>query len=96
MRGAKPIRRADREQVIEFFRQAYIEFSPVTRAIAESSRELVWDYGIHPKDAIHVATALDAEINVFNTFDKKLINKSKNFDSLSIEAPQIGQATLFS
>ena len=94
-KGSKPILRNDRERVIKFFRQEYFEISPLTRPIAESSRELVWDYGIHPKDAIHVATALDAEVALLNTFDKKLISKGRHLDHLSIAAPQVGQARLF-
>ncbi len=43
---------------------------------------MVWDRGIKPKDAIHIATALDAHrlmdkgIEQFDIFDKGLIKKS--------------------
>jgi hypothetical protein len=38
----------------------------------------VWDKNVHPKDAIHLATALnqDVEIDQFDTFDEALIKIS--------------------
>jgi predicted nucleic acid-binding protein len=48
----------------------------LTRRLAEAAREMVWDYGIAPKDAIHVATALSLRVSVLNTFDAGLIRKS--------------------
>jgi predicted nucleic acid-binding protein len=37
---------------------------------------LVWNHGIRPKDAIHVATALDAGALALETFDDGLLKKS--------------------
>ena len=97
LRGSQPIARKDRERVEAFFKRAYIATSPVTRAIAELSRELVWDHGIRPKDAIHVATALDTQVESLHTFDKKLIAKNRRIGEppLVIERPQRFPASLF-
>ena len=59
-----------------FFRRSYIRVRAVTRSVAEAAQTVVWDYDIRPKDAIHVATALDAKITVLETFDENLISKS--------------------
>ena len=54
---------------------------------------MVWDHGIEPKDALHVATALSAKVDVFNTFDQPLINKSLQVGDpkLLIEIPKVAQ-----
>ena len=49
----------------------------VTRVVSESAQELVWDHGVRPKDAIHVATALEAQVQALETFDDGLLKKSE-------------------
>lgn len=57
---------------------------------------MVWDHGIEPKDALHVATALSAKVDVFNTFDRPLIGKNLTIGDpkLLIEIPQVAQRDL--
>ena len=79
-----------KKAVIEkFFKSPYISVENVTRHISENARDLVWDNGIRPKDAIHVATALHRKIPVLNTFDRQLLGKNKQIGSppLCIEKP---------
>jgi predicted nucleic acid-binding protein len=70
-----PIASDSRETIRRFFLRSYIVVVGVTRFIAEDARDLVWDQGINPKDAIHVATALYAEVPRLETFDEGLIKK---------------------
>ena len=51
----------------------WIAVVTVDRPIAERARELVWNHRVQPKDAIHVATALDSDVEQFDTYDGKLI-----------------------
>jgi predicted nucleic acid-binding protein len=76
LRGRVPLPKAVRRKVADFFKNEYISIRNVTRRVAEAARDLVWDHGIKPKDAIHVATALDARLALMNTFDEDLIRKS--------------------
>jgi len=76
LRGRLKIAQADRIKVDSFFRNDYIVVRNITRRISEAARELVWDHGVKPKDALHVATALDAGLQLLNTFDRDLIKKS--------------------
>lgn len=96
LRGHQPIPADKRQQVIDFFKLSYIIPMSITRRIAEDSRDLVWDHGIDPKDALHVATAIKAKVDVFNTFDRPLIDKSLKVGSpkLLIEAPKVAQGAL--
>lgn len=67
---------SQRLAVEQFFRHDYIAVQNLTRRLAETARAVVWDYGVAPKDAIHVATAMSAEVSFLNTFDIDLIKKS--------------------
>lgn len=73
--------------VRRFFRRSYIRIRAVTRGISETAQDVVWDHDIRPKDAIHVATALDAKISILETFDKGLIGKS-GACGLTVRTPQ--------
>lgn len=94
--GHEPISSDKRQQVIDFFKRSYIITMSITRRTAEKSRELVWDHGIKPKDALHVTTALLAKVDVFNTFDQSLIGKSLTVGNppLLIEIPKVKQGDL--
>ncbi len=76
LRGRDKIPPENRDKVESFFRQEYIVVRNITRRIAESARSFVWDYGVAPKDALHVATAIDAKLPLLNTFDQGLHKKS--------------------
>lgn len=93
LRGHPPLAADRKKQVIDFFKRSYIVPVSITRRIAEDSRELVWDHGIKPKDALHVATALYGNIELLNTFDEDLLKKSLTVGDpkLRIELPQIDQ-----
>jgi predicted nucleic acid-binding protein len=68
---------ADRAGVVRrFFRRSCIRVCNVTRKISEDAQTLVWDHGIKPKDAIHVATAIHFKLDTLETFDDGLIAKS--------------------
>lgn len=76
LRNAPPIPKDRADIVRKFFRRSTIRLRNVTRFISEEAQTLVWDYGIKPKDAIHVATAIEAKVPTFETFDDGLIVKS--------------------
>lgn len=96
LKGKPPLPAEKKEQIVRFFRRSYIGTISVTRKIAEDGRDLVWDHGIRPKDAIHVASALAAKANVLNTFDNRLINKNGKIGNptLIIEPPKVKQGDL--
>ena len=87
MRNSPKISKDKATLVRRFFRRSYIKIRGVTRSIAERAQDVVWDNDIRPKDAIHVATALDAKCIALETFDIALINKS-GILGLTIRTPQ--------
>ncbi len=97
LKGKDPIPQADREKVRGFFQNDYIVVYDVDRTIAELAQDVVWDHGVKPKDAIHVATALSTsasvEIEQFDTFDGHLIGLSGKIGqpALTIGRPDLPQ-----
>jgi len=80
LKGETPIPKADRAKVRGFFENEYIAIYDLDRTVAEKAQDVVWDHGVKPKDAIHVATALTTgrslAIEQLDTFDEGLIQLS--------------------
>jgi predicted nucleic acid-binding protein len=89
LRGAPRIPHEKADLVRRFFRRSHFRVRNVTRAIAEAAQDLVWNQSVKPKDAIHVATAIDADVTILETFDANLIKKSTRLGSppLTIRRP---------
>ena len=69
---------------------AKLEIVELSRLTAESARDLVWRHGVKPKDAVHIASALEAKCEVFQTNDKRLWQFSEKVGGdpvLRIEEP---------
>jgi predicted nucleic acid-binding protein len=97
LRGAKrlPPNPKMKKKVIDFFKNEYIAVQNVTREVAESSRDLVWDHGIKPKDSIHVASAISAGVSVFETYDGPLTRKGNKVTKIHFREPPLrGQPNL--
>jgi predicted nucleic acid-binding protein len=85
LRGQERIPAENADKVERFFEHEYIVVNDLDRTLAEEARRLVWHHDIRPKDAIHVATALDAEVDRLETFDAGLIKKSGAVGNPSLE-----------
>ena len=53
----------------------------LNRKVAEGARALTWEHGIHPRDAVHVASALEANCPVLHTHDIGLHSHSEQVGS---------------
>ncbi|MCL5736954.1 MAG: type II toxin-antitoxin system VapC family toxin [Actinobacteria bacterium] len=89
LRGCDKVPRSKRDQAHQLFQHEYIHVRNVTRKTAEAARDLYWDHDVAPKDAVHVASALEAKVPILNTFDKNLIAKG------AILAPALRVGTPF-
>jgi predicted nucleic acid-binding protein len=76
LRNAPRVQKDRAETVKRFFRRSFLRVRNVTRSTAELAQDLVWNHQVRPKDAIHVATAIEARVAILETFDKPLIAKS--------------------
>jgi predicted nucleic acid-binding protein len=58
------------EEVIQkYFQRSYIVPINCDRQIAEAARQLLWQYALKPKDAIHVASAIYQHVDVMHSYD---------------------------
>ncbi|EQD27153.1 protein containing PilT protein [mine drainage metagenome] len=73
-KGASKLDPSKRPKVNNFFRAGHIAQKPLTRSIAELARDVVWDSGVMPKDAVYIATSAYFKIKEFHTFDGPLLN----------------------
>jgi predicted nucleic acid-binding protein len=65
---------ADKATLVkDFFDRSYIITVNLDREIAVRAQEFVWKFGIHHKDAIHIATADYVKTKYLDTFDNELI-----------------------
>jgi hypothetical protein len=65
------------EKIRAFFQHEWIYIYNVDRKVGELARDLMWQYeGLKPKDSTHVATAVQAKVDVLETFDDGLIKLS--------------------
>jgi len=74
--GRPPLPSNIRDEVTNFFKNDFIYVHNVTRRLAEDTRNLVWNAQVDPKDAIHVATAIQSSIPLLNTYDGKLLARN--------------------
>jgi predicted nucleic acid-binding protein len=81
--------------VQDFFQHEWIVIRELDRATAEAAREVVWNNGVKPKDAVHVATALlvhhQTPLDQLDTYDGDLLALSETvgLPPLKIGYPEI-------
>jgi predicted nucleic acid-binding protein len=62
LKGEKPINKSQQNKIRGFFQKDYFRFVDLTRKIGERAQVLIWDHpGLWPKDAIHLASAIEFE-----------------------------------
>ena len=96
------VKGTDGDVLADFFRNDFILIVPVDRHVGTLARELMQagHAGLKPPDAVHLASAIVAEVTEFQTFDSKLLNldgKINRLDGgvLKICKPPTPPPTLF-
>lgn len=81
-----------RDGVRRFFQHDFIVPVQIDRPTALRSQELVWNHGVSAKDALHLASALTAEVPQFDTFDgglHRLDGELGGSPALRIDEPHV-------
>ncbi len=63
------LREDQSKMILDFFENPYIKVRQLDRATAELAHELTRTHGLTNADAVHVATAILAKVDVFYTYD---------------------------
>ena len=93
-----PLANEQRDKVRAFFENDYVRWRIIDRKIANDAQLLCWDYSLHPRDAIHLAVALDLECDLLETSDSDLLRLDQKIPSTSLRICKpgaLGQADLF-
>jgi len=69
LRPNAKIPKEESETIRAFFDHSYIITVPLDRMIAEKAQDLIWEYGIKSKDAVHAASAIFSRVKILDTFD---------------------------
>jgi len=87
--SSQPLAPQTRSKIQAFFKNDYVKWRLIDRGIGDSAQELCWDYNLHPRDAIHLAVALDLECHLLETYDPDLLKLNGRISntSLRIEKP---------
>ena len=72
-----PSRRSDLLSLFSPSGDRKLTLVELTRPIAEAARDLCWNHGIRPKDAVHVASAVAARCAVLHTHDEDLQKRNR-------------------
>jgi predicted nucleic acid-binding protein len=91
LKGQKPITRADKDKVRDFFKKDYFRWVDLSHLVGETAQSLIWDYpGLFPKDAVHLASAIVFEkisslkLAAIHSYDKDFIKLN---GKLPVKAP---------
>jgi predicted nucleic acid-binding protein len=78
------------ELIVEFFGNPYILIQQLDEFVAQQTRTIVRQLRISAKDAVHIASAIQAGVPVMHTYEKKLIDHSGQVGDppLLIEEPR--------
>lgn len=68
--------RESEQTIRSFFLNSWIEVAQLDRRTAELARELIWAKNLTKYDATHVATSLVERVEVFETYDLKLLTRT--------------------
>lgn len=56
-------------KIVEFLKNPYIRLVAIDFAVSRITRDLVRDYKLSVRDAIHLATAIKLKVDAFHTYD---------------------------
>jgi predicted nucleic acid-binding protein len=87
IRGKPKLTAENEGKIATFFQHKFLRIVTCDREIGERARHLCWDHeSLHPRDAIHVASAIGLA-DVFHTFDEGLLKLNGKIKGLRIEMP---------
>ena len=95
----RPLAEKLRNKVRTFFENDYIKWRMIDRKISNDALRLCWEHSIHPRDAIHLAVAIDLKCDLLETADGNLLNLDQKIPSTSLRICRpaaLGQGAMFS
>jgi predicted nucleic acid-binding protein len=73
LKGNPSLGATQETKIEQFFAHSWVNVRALDRFVSERARKLIWQFGVKPKDANHLATALRWRVPLFETFDAELL-----------------------
>ena len=80
----RPLADEMRGHIRAFFENDYIKWRMIDRKISDDAQKLCWEHAVHPRDAVHLAVAIDLNCDLLETADGKLLNLDQKIPSASL------------
>lgn len=71
--GEAPLSPEVEQKIVDFFENEYVLVINLDRKVAEEARQISREHGLKPKDAVHLATAKVARLDLFETWDDEVV-----------------------
>jgi len=68
-KGPIQVTETEEAKIVGFFQNPYIKIIDFSAPLGAQSRLLQWRYGLHVRDAIHVASGIAAKVDVIESYD---------------------------
>ena len=78
---------AEEKKIDDFFKHEYIRLVTLDREVAEGARKLARKHGLHPADAIHLASAIKAQADELLTWDENHFPINTTIEGVAIKLP---------
>ena len=80
---------AERDMLRQYLRHAWLHMQPVTQRAGVLAQQYRWEYRLKTPDALHLACAIEAKSDVFETLNTNdFLHLAGDFPSLDIRTPQ--------
>ncbi len=96
-KGTKALTPEDEAEIVEFFKNPFIQIVDYTEPLGLASRKLQWNYGLKVRDSIHAASAIYAKAAFLEAYDGDFgrIKREDIPDCPEVREPKLPQPGLF-
>lgn len=86
-----PLPKEHRDTIRQWFENDYIHWHGIDREAGAMAQQYCWDFDLHPRDAIHLAIAVQIGCDLLETLDKDLLKWDGKLPGVSIRIRRPGQ-----
>ena len=87
-----PVPKEQRDTIRQWFENDFIRWEAIDREVCERAQQYCWDLNLHPRDAIHLAVAVEFECDLLETLDSDLLQWDGRIPDVPIRIRKPGRA----